>query len=173
MESDGKAYLGSIKASVKTPDFTVRGKKNIAEFRRRMRVAHEAGIDKGVETLSSILRGKKYLDTGTLADSVARRLFIKSSDVFSGDVHFNEPGKEYAYFVEHGRGPGFPPPFKKMVSWGKRKGLTFEHTMAIRTKIGLAGTKPRPFMDKAERRIVANYNKIVEKAVEKFRKSII
>lgn len=167
-----KAYLGDIKARVVVPDFKISGKKRVAEFRRQMRAAHEKGIDQGVGILQGILLGEKYFDTGKLGRSVARRLFVSSTDVFLGNVHFNQPGKEYDYFVEHGRGPGFPPPVAKMKAWGRRKGLTFEHAMAIRAKIGREGTKARPFMAKAAKRIQANYQKIVDRAVERFRKKL-
>jgi hypothetical protein len=172
MDTGDKAYLGSIKTSVAVPSFEIKGKARIAEFRRQMRVAHEKGLNDGVKILRTILLGKKYFDTGKLSNSVARKLFIKSTEVFLGDVHFNEPGKEYAYFVEHGRGAGLPPPIAKMKAWGKRKGLTFEHTMAIRAKIARVGTQPRPFMAKAEEKIQTRYNAIVDKAVERFRKNI-
>lgn len=173
-----KAYLGAIQVSVKVPDITLKGREQLRRFRREMRLAHEAGLNAGVEVLRTILSAKKYFDTGTLRDSVARRLFVKTTDIFTGDVHFNSPGKEYAYFVEHGRGPGrvgddgrrIPPPFDKMVSWGERHGLSFEKTMAIRNKIAYHGVKARPFMAKAEREITKAYNSIVNKAVRQFKK---
>lgn len=169
VDSKDKAYLGSISVRVQTPDFTIRGKENLREFRRQMRAAHEQGIEEGRDILQDVLYEEEIFDTGTLIDSVASRLFTRTTDVFQGSVHFNNPGKEYAYFVEHGRGAGLPPPIDKMIEWGERKNMSIWHILNIRAKIARVGTKPKPFMGKAERRITENYNRIVDNAVERFR----
>ena len=105
-----KAYLGSISVKVQTPEFAVRGRENIREFRRQMREAHEQGIEEGRDILQDVLYDRQIFDTENLIESVASKLFNRTSDIFSGTVHFNNPAKEYAYFVEHGRGEGLPPP---------------------------------------------------------------
>jgi hypothetical protein len=166
---DEKAYLGSISVKVQTPDFTIRGKENVREFRRRMREAHEEGIEEGRGILQDVLYEKEIFDTGNLIESVSSRLFIRTTDVFEGSVHFVNPGKEYAYFIEHGRGPGYPPPIEKMLDWGERKGMNIWHILNIRAKIGRVGTDPKPFMGEAEERITDNYNRIIDRAVERFR----
>lgn len=173
-----KKYLGAIGVSVAVPDFDLKGKARIAAFRRVMREAHEKGIREGREILQDILSTPKYMDTGTLMESVSSKLFIKTTDIFSGSIHFIGEGKEYAYFVEHGRKgtreePGnFAPPIAVMADWGERHGMSFEKAMAIRNKIKVYGTPARPFMDRAEKRIQANYKKIVDRAVNKFRKTL-
>lgn len=165
-----KAYVGNIKIAVAIPDMQIRGREELRRFRAAMRVAHDEGIREGRQILSNILSSSKYYDTGTLFESVASRLFVRTEDIFQGSIHFNNPGKEYAYFVEHGRGPGLPPPAEKMKAWGARKGLSYEHTMAIRAKIAAKGTKPKPFMNRAEREIQENYNLIVSRALQLFNK---
>src|SRR6185369_14893393 len=101
--ADDKAYLGSIGVKVEVPPIDFKNREELREFKRQMRLAHEQGIKEGKEILQSILSAKKYMDSGALMQSVASKLFVKSEDIFSGDVHFNQPGQEYAYFVEHGR----------------------------------------------------------------------
>jgi hypothetical protein len=172
MADTGKAYLGNVSVTVKTPDLTITGREQLREFRRQMRVVHEKGIIEGRLILRDILSAPKYYDTGTLMESVASRLFIKTTDVFEGSVHFNEPGREYAYFVDKGRRKGYPPPASKMLAWGRRKGLSYEEVMKIRNHIAYHGTKARPFFDKAQRRIQANYKKLVDKAITRFRKRV-
>lgn len=167
-----KAYLGNIGVKVDIPNFLFTNREQLREFRRTLYAAHQKGIKKGVDILQKILSRKKFFDTGALRDSVDKKLFRRTVDIFSGDVHFNKPGLEYAYFVEHGRGAGLPPPYTKMVEWGERKGLSYEKTMAIRNKIALKGTKARPFMDEATTKIEENYNKIVDAAIVRFIKRI-
>ncbi len=168
-----KSYLGGISVKVQTPDLTIRGREHLREFRRQMRAAHKKGLEQGQEILQDVLYEDKIFDTKTLINSVTQRLFIRTTDVFEGDVHFRKPGSEYAYFIEHGRSgspdPAHRPPLDKMIAWGSRKGLTIEHVIAIRNKIGKRGITARPFMDKAARRIQINYDRIIDRAVEKFR----
>jgi hypothetical protein len=166
---EDKAYLGGISVQVKTPNFTIRGRETLRAFRRDMRVAHSQGIEEGRDILQDVLYEEEIFDTGTLISSVASRLFIRTTEIFEGTVHFNNPGKQYAYFVEHGRGAGLPPPIEAMKEWGKRKGMTLIHILRIRRKIADEGTRPHPFMSEASRRITDNYNKIVDRAVERFR----
>lgn len=167
-----KVYLGNISVKVDIPDFTFQNREQLREFRRQLYAAHETGITKGVDILKRILSKKMFNDTGALRESVDKKLFRRTVDIFSGDVHFNKPGKDYAYFVEHGRGKGKQPPQDKMLEWGRRKGLTFGQVMFIRKKIGLFGTKEKPFMDEANRKIGESYSKIVDKAIAKFRQRI-
>jgi hypothetical protein len=169
IQDGDKTYLGSIAVKVTTPEFAIEGKKALAEFRRQMNVAHRKGIEEGKAILEKVVRDERIFDTGKLLRSVSSMWFVKSTDIFSGTVHFANPGKEYAYFVEHGRGPGKPPPFSKMKAWGERKGIPYDKVMAIRSKIARVGTKPHPFFEKATEQVVNNYNKIVDRAVDKYR----
>jgi hypothetical protein len=165
---DEKSYLGGVSVKVKTPDLDIKGKKQVAEFRRAMRLAHTQGISEGEDILKEILEDKGIEDTGDLIESVSHKLFIKTDDIFEGDVHFNHPGKEYAYFVEHGRKAGLPPPIGVMTEWAERHGIDYTGAMKIRAKIGRKGTKPRPFFSKAQRRIQSNYQKVVDRAIKRF-----
>ncbi len=181
--AEEKAYLGSIKVKVDVPNIEFRNRERLREFRRYMRGVHEQGIDKGRDILKRILRDKRAVDTGKLMRSVASRLFFRTTDIYSGDIHFNEPGKEYAYFVEHGRAPttkydeetGRPwlPPKEAITKWASRHGITSKrHIYNIRLHIALYGTEGKHFMDEAEREIQRNYSKLVDRAVEKYKRTI-
>lgn len=177
-----KAYLGSISVKVEVPDIQFKNREMLRDFRRYMREVHRQGVDEGRAILSRVLEERKIFDTGKLMRSVASRLFFRTEDIFSGGVHFNQPGKEYAYFVEHGRGPstqvndkGYPmlPPKEVITKWANRHGITSaRHIFNIRRHIAEYGTKGKYFMEQAEREIQDNYNKLVARAVEKYSRTI-
>lgn len=151
----------TTKAEVNVAVFGNLTKEFVYKFKERMVAAHRRGVEDGVNILKKILGAKKYMDTGKLQGSVTNYLFKKATDSFSGTVEFTKPGIDYVYYVEHGRGPGKPPPYQTMVEWGKRKGMSIQKSLAIRNKIALYGTKARPFMDDATYRIHRNYEAVI------------
>lgn len=168
-----KAYIGSINVKVKTPDFNFKNREMLRAFKRKMRIAHTEALGESREILKRHIRDVDAVDTGKLLNSVASKLFVKNDEIFQGTVHFNAPGKEYAHFVDKGRGKGFMPPKAKFTAWAKRHGINNPRLIFyLRLRIAKRGTKGKKFMAPATREINRSYNKIINTAVNEFRRSI-
>lgn len=51
----------------------------------------------------------------------------------------------YAYYVEHGRGPGGKPPVSPLIEWCKQHSIPEDAAWGIRNKIAKEGTKGKNF----------------------------
>lgn len=71
----------------------------------------------------------------------------KSRDVITIETHF----PPYAWFVEHGRKAGNPPPVEPIRKWCELHHLPEGSEWGLRLNIGRRGTKPHPFLTPLDR----------------------
>lgn len=79
--------------------------------------------------------------------------------------------KGYAYFVEHGRAPGAPPPASSLQLWAKRysHGEFDENRTAflIAKSIGQKGTRPQPFLTPALAEVAPKAQDLMDRVLAK------
>jgi HK97 gp10 family phage protein len=114
----------------------------------------------------------------TLIEATARSIVPQDTRALMGSINHTisgaggslrgevGPSTRYGFFVEHGRGPGKPPPVAAIEGWARRHGA---NPFLVARAIGRRGTKPRPFMkpalEKNLSRIQQEFAKIGAKVV--------
>ena len=87
---------------------------------------------------------KRSLIRPTNPTGILSRLTFKQTYT-SSNVLIESQLPDYAYWVEHGRGPGKQPPIKNLVAWCIRHSMKGAE-WALAKKIARDGTKPHPFL---------------------------
>ena len=84
------------------------------------------------------------------SNGIISQLGIEVKKVGSDEVVASTHLPSYAYWVEHGRGPGKMPPMGVLRNWMKIKGIDEAAEYPIRRKIAKEGTPARPFLSPLE-----------------------
>ena len=111
----------------------------------------KALADKATIGMTSLL--SKSLSRPINSDGIINHLKLDVKRVGDSVITVETQFPKYAYFVEHGRGPGKMPPEKPIKDWVKRHNISEDAVFPIRRKIGKEGTKAQPFTEPLRRMI--------------------
>lgn len=96
---------------------------------------------------------KKSLATPIDSNGIIGHLDLKVTRNGDTSITIETQFPDYAYFVEHGRGPGKMPPERPIKDWVKKHNISEDAVFPIRRKIGREGTKAHPFTEPLRRMI--------------------
>jgi hypothetical protein len=162
------------KVVTKFPDFNLKGKKIKEAFEKALKDAHQESSLKATEILKDAIRFKSASATGTLINSVYRRLLQNKAGQFTSNIGFQKPASEYAFFANFGRHSGKKPPFDAIAKWASaKKGITdVAFIWYLVNRIGEEGTEGTHFMEYAEPRIEKNTAEILAKKLDEFKRNL-
>lgn len=126
---------------------------------------------------------KKAISSGKTADSLYSRAFPRSGRHFEVITTFQDlDGTDSAFYVEHGRDPGKPPPYFKILAWAQSRELDLDYTKkkskkhgertsrrvrAIMAKIAKKGLKGKKFMEASRKEVHAKAEIILAREIRK------
>jgi hypothetical protein len=155
------------------PDFKLKGKKIKEKFALFLKNTHEEISLMAKDTLKESIQIKGKVATGTLLNSVYRRLLQRSSLEFVSNIGFQKPASEYAFFANYGRASGKKPPFSAIAKWAASKGIEDERFIwFIVNKIGEEGTEGGEFIEHAEPIIERKRKSIFRERLEEFKRTL-